>query len=203
MECMQLELEDVHNQIETFEHLGDIETITINLMPRYEAIIATQNFYISEDDADFSMSREFDIPQVEFWQMLTSPEILNALANNAVTWSALIRPKGRAGVGAVNHCAHGKGMLQTTIVDWRPFDYFTQHVVSGNQKWYEFSEIKPVADKNGSIFIWRWKADAGMPRWLSKLMGKIIVRKIISVFFKQIESYSPSATLQRAAQTGQ
>ncbi|HEX6270091.1 MAG TPA: DUF2652 domain-containing protein [Anaerolineales bacterium] len=190
MDCMMLNLEDVHTQIESYEHLGDIETITVNLMPRYEAIIATQEFYISTEDADFSISHEFDIPQPELWQMLTSPEILNALANNKVTWSAFIRPKGRAGVGAVNHCAHGKGTLQTTIVDWRPFDYFTSHVVNGHQKWYELNEVKPLTDKNGSVFIWRWKADMGIPRWISKLMGKLMVQKIVREFIKQIESYA-------------
>jgi hypothetical protein len=197
MECMMLNLEDTHEQVESYEHLGDIKTITVNLMPRYDAMIATQNFYIPEEDADFSLSHEFDISQAELWQMLTSPEILNAMANHTVTWSAFKRPKGRAGVGAVNHCAHGdgKGMLQTTIVDWRPFDYFAQHSVSGNLKWYELNEIKPLADKNGSSFIWRWKGDMGMPRWMMKLMGKFMVRKVINEFINQIEGYVSDQTL--------
>jgi len=189
MECMGLELEDVHKQIESYEHLGNIDTITLNLITRYDAIIATQRFYISEEDADFSASHEFDIPPAELWQMLTSPEILNALANNAVTWSALIRPRGRNGVGAVNHCAHGKGVLQTTIVDWRPFSYFTQHGVSGNQKWYDLREISPVAYSKRSIMIWRWKADSGAPRWVNRLVGKFVVRRLSDEFIKQIENY--------------
>jgi hypothetical protein len=203
MDCMELDLEDIHKQTETYEYLGDIETITVNLMPRYDAIIATQKFYISAEDADVSISHEFDIPQPALWQMLTSPEILNAMANNTVTWSALIRPKGRAGVGTVNHCAHanGKGTLQATIVDWRPFDYFTQYSISGNLKWYELSEIKPLADKYGSILIWRWKGDTGAPRWVNKLIGKLIVRKVVSAFIEQIESYTLGQTLQTTPQT--
>ena len=201
MQCMQLDLEDVHKQIETYEHLGDIDTVTINLIPRYDAIIAAQKFYISEEDADYSSSHEFDIPQAELWQILTSPEILNALAKNTVTWSALVRPKGRGGVGAVNHCAHGKGTLQTTIVDWRPFDYFTQHGVDGSQKWYDLYEIKPLAEKSGSVFICRWKADMGMPRWISKLVGKFRVRKLVNGFFQQIEGYTANPTSQNNLQT--
>ena len=204
MECMQLDLEDVHNQIETYEHLGDIDTCTVNLIPRYEAIIATQKFYISEEEADLSSSHEFDIPQAELWQMLTSPEILNALANYTVTWSAFTRPKGRTGVGAVNHCAHGKGTLQTTIVDWKPFDYYTQYTVSGKQKWHDFYEIKPLAGKNGSILICRWKTeDMGLPRWIIKLLGKFMVQKVHNVFFEQIESYSAAPALQNALLTNQ
>lgn len=197
MECMQITPEEVHRQVETYEHLGDIETITVNLIPRYDAILATQRFYISAEDADFSLTHEFDIPQAEFWQILTSPEILNALANHAVTWSPLIRPGGRTQVGAVNHCAHGKGVLQTTIVDWRPFDYFTQHVVSGNLKWYELNEIKPANDGTRSILIWRWRSNTGMPRWVNRLMGKLIVPRVIKVFIEQLEEYSSRQNLSK------
>lgn len=203
MECMKLDLDEVHRQIETYEHLGDIDTVTINLIPRYEAIIAAQKFYISEAEADLSVAHEFDIPQIELWQILTSPETLNALAKNAVTWSALKRPNGRNGVGAVNHCAHGKGALQTTILDWKPFDYFVQYGVDGNQKWYDLYEIKPLPDKKGSVFICRWKADMGMPRWLTRLMGKFMVRKLMNSFFEQIENYIADSKLQEGAKTGQ
>jgi hypothetical protein len=203
MDCMQLDLEDVHRQIETYEHLGDIDTITINLIPHYDAIVATRKFYISEEEADFSSSHEFDISQIELWQILTSPEILNVLANNAVTWKALTRPKGRTGVGAVNHCAHGKGALQTTIVDWKPFDYFTQHTVDGSRIWYDLYEIKPLPDRNSSIFICRWKADMGTPHWISRLIGKFMIRKFVNIFFEQIEAYATKPSLRQAPQISQ
>lgn len=189
MDCMNLTLEDIHEQVESYEHLGDIDTVTINLVPRYEAILAARSLYISAEEADVSISHEFNIPQVELWQMLTSPEILNAISGYAVTWSALKRPKGRAGAGAVNHCAHGKGALQTTIVDWKPFDYFTQHVESGNQRWYDLYEIEQLAERNGSLITYRWKADMGLPRWITRLMGKFMVPKMIDEFVRQIESY--------------
>lgn len=200
MECMQLDLEDAHKEIETYEHLGDVDTISVNLIPRYDVIVATQQFGISEADADLSMSHEFNIPQVELWQMLTSPEILNAIGNYTVTWSALTRPGGRSGVGAANHCAHAKGALQTTIVDWKPFDYYTQYGVDGNLKWYDYYEIKPIADGSGSILIRRWKADMGMPRWIAKLMGKFMVSKLTNELNEQIESYAANTTRQQATQ---
>lgn len=189
MECMHLELDDIHKQIEPYEHLGDIDTVTIDLTARYKAIIAAQRFYISEADADFSISHEFDVPQSELWQMVTSPETMNAIGNYQAIWSVLSRPNGRSGAGAVNHCAHGKGALQTTILDWKPFDYFVQHGVDGNTKWYDLYEIKPLSDGNRSSLTLRWKADMGMPRWIAKLMGKFMVRKISSDFIKMLDSY--------------
>jgi len=189
MDCMMLNLEDVHNQIETYEHLGDIQTITINLASRYDTIIASQSFYISEKDADASVKHEFNISQSELWQMVTSPESLNALARYTVTWSAAKRPNGRTGVGAVNHCAHGKGVSQSTIIDWHPFDYYAAQGVNGNLRWYEMTEIKPTPDKNKVVYIGRWKADMGLPRWINKLIGKFMVRKILNGFTSQIENH--------------
>jgi len=189
MDCMMLNLEDAHQQIETYEHLGDIQTITINLSSRYDAIIANQTFYISEEDADISVTHEFNISQPELWQLITSPEALNALSQNTVTWSAAKRPNGRTGVGAVNHCAHGKGVSQTTIVDWRPFDYYSAHGVDGKNKWYETTEIKPIPNKNKVAYLCRWKADMGLPRWVNKLIGKFLVRKVITTLIVQIENH--------------
>jgi len=196
---MKLELDEVHQQIETYEHLGDIYTATINLIIRYELIIATQQSYISEKDADFSISHEFNIPQTELWQMVTSPETMNAIGNYQVTWSAFTRPHGRSGVGAVNHCAHGKGELQTTIIDWKPFDYFVQQGMDGNSKWYDLYEIHPLPGGDRSILTLRWKSDMNLPRWVGKLMGKSMVRKISVDFIKMIESYIEKQNKQLSA----
>ena len=38
--------------------------------------------------------------------------------------------KGRAGEGAILHCGHGDFTIHGTMVDWKPFAYFTQEYVS-------------------------------------------------------------------------
>ena len=49
-------------------------------------------------------------------------------------WSAIARPNGRNGIGAKNHCAHGKGLTEKFVLDWRPFEYATcQSVISGSE----------------------------------------------------------------------
>jgi len=202
MDCMELNLEDVHNQIETYEHLGDIDTVTINLVDRYDALVAAKRFYISEKEADFSSIEEYDVSQAELWQMLTSPETMSAIGNYQSRWSAITRPKGRSGVGAVNHCAHGKGILQATIVDWQPFDYFTLHNISGNQKYFDQYEIKPLKN-NRSTVTWRWKSDMGMPRWVVKIMGKLLVSKLANEFTKMIRNYIANSNNQITIETNE
>ena len=35
---------------------------------------------------------------------------------------------GRRGIGTTNHCVHGKDAIVEEIVDWRPFEYWTQRM---------------------------------------------------------------------------
>lgn len=189
LESMKLKLEDVHNQVETYEHLGEIETISINLIPRYDAIVTSRNFYISSADSDFSISREFSLSQPDLWQLLTSPEIFTSIWQNNLTWIALNRPGGRSGVGAVNHCVHGKKSLAYyTIVDWQPFDYFSSHV-AGYFKSYEMYEINPATDKSRAVVTFRWQYDSGLPRWIGQLVGRFLAKRGISLFFNNLERY--------------
>jgi hypothetical protein len=42
-----------------------------------------------------------------------------------VTGVEVIATGNRRGVGATNHCMHGKSAVVEEILDWRPYDYFT------------------------------------------------------------------------------
>ncbi|HAV78580.1 MAG TPA: hypothetical protein DCX53_14625 [Anaerolineae bacterium] len=188
MDSLNLEIEDAHEQDESYEHLGNIKTITINLAPRYEMLAASRLHYLSDEDADAVVTHTFDLSDVELWQILTSTEILTQM-NSENTWSVNRLIGGRTSVGAVNHCLHGKGLMRLTIVDWHPFTYFTCHGVDGNLRWYQLNEIQPSPSNSGSILQWRWKADMGMPNWLNHLLAVLIVKKVGRDFCKMVEEY--------------
>ena len=63
----------------------------------------------------------------------------------------IFRPGGRTGAGTRNHCVHGKKVaMQETILDWRPFDYFTSE-----QTFYGFVQritfrLTPIRDGQGT-----------------------------------------------------
>jgi len=200
MECMKLELDNVHTQVEAYEHLGDINTVTINMISRYDEITSSQNFSISEKDADFSLIRNFNIPQAKLWQILTDPEIKNALSLEGTTWLAIERPRGRTSAGAVNHCAHGGGVQQATYLDWNPFENFTTYNIDGHKKWYEYYEIKPQSDKNKSTLIVRWKSDFDQ-RWLGKLLGFLFFKPIFHFYSKSFDPYYAKSAMVETGQT--
>jgi hypothetical protein len=187
MECLSLDIEDVHDETETYEHLGAIKTVSINLLPRYEALAASRQYYFSNNDADATVTHKYEISDVELWQILTSTEILTQMMAG-VKWQTINLPGGRTGIGAQNHCFHGKGVMRLTIVDWHPFTYFTGYCVDGKQKFYQMYEIEPLSD-GGSRLYFRWKADMGYPRWINKITGAIVARMSGAPFCKMVEEY--------------
>ena len=62
-------------------------------------------------------------PQVA-WEFVTAP-------GRRITWQIgvtgveMIATGNRRGVGATNHCMHGKDASIEELLDWRPYDYFT------------------------------------------------------------------------------
>ena len=70
-------------------------------------------------------SYNFELPQAKVWNLVTDPTKRN-IENAGNIWSVELRPNGRIGIGATNHCAHGDGEITNeTILDWYPFEYFT------------------------------------------------------------------------------
>lgn len=189
MECLNINIDDAYEHTETYEHLGDIQTRTIDLTTRYDALAAERRHYVSDQDADAIVSHKFNVSDVELWQIVTSVDILTAASQYSVKWVIANLSRGRTDIGASNHCMHGKGTMRMTIVDWHPFIYFTGYCVEGNERFYQMYEIQKSPDQNESILIVKWKSDREIPRWMAKLMGKMMIKKMYQSFCKQIEEY--------------
>ncbi|MFN8427361.1 MAG: hypothetical protein U0X87_14040 [Anaerolineales bacterium] len=77
-----------------------------------------------------------DFPTHRFRDMewMQDPIKRNLWNGGHVTWSLGDRPKGRAGAGMSNHCAHGKSKSTEVILDWRPFEYSTADSYENGKK---------------------------------------------------------------------
>jgi hypothetical protein len=121
---MGLWLDGAHRQTEAYEHLGEVDTFSIDLHRRYDEIINTRQIVVSADEADLAFSVDFDTPPPIAWEWFHDPAKRN-LWSPDVRWSVGQRPGGRTGRGAINHCAHGRGSSTQVVLDWRPFEYST------------------------------------------------------------------------------
>jgi hypothetical protein len=75
-----------------------------------------------------SMECDLPVPPAIAWAYVTDIEkkIRWQHGIDGMTMTGLDR--GRIGLGATQHCAHGKDSTVHDIVDWRPFDYVTWHI---------------------------------------------------------------------------
>ena len=110
---------------ETYEHLGEIDTFSLDLRERYQARVAARRVVLEPEAADIVAGGDLDASPAVVWDWLNDPQ-RRMQWMRGTTWTSLGRPGGRTGVGAQNHCAHGKNEVsRETIVDWKPFDYFS------------------------------------------------------------------------------
>ncbi len=133
LEHLNLNLDETHVEVESYEHLGEVKTFNMDLHKRYQEIVNARRIVIDEEDADVIFRVDFPTPPPMTWEWIQDPVKRNLWVEH-VHWSPGDRPKGRAGRGASNHCAHGKSLSTEVVLDWRPFEYSTADSFENGKK---------------------------------------------------------------------
>jgi uncharacterized protein YndB with AHSA1/START domain len=187
---LDLKLEGVHEQMESYEHLGEIKTINIDMHRRYAELKEARRVFIDEADADLKFTVDFPTPPPITWEWLQDPKRRN-LWSGEVHWYSGDRPKGRAGSGASNHCAHGKMVSTEVTVDWRPFEYSTvDSYENGKKRFSETFRLEPLLD-GGTRVTNFLQVHLPLPRPLRR----IVARAILINKFKYDEAVRKAAQL--------
>jgi hypothetical protein len=134
LECMALQLEDLFEGTESYEHLGQVRTFAMDLHARYDAFIKNRVVLVGESEALLSFSEDINAPPPVVWSWMHEPEKrkLYSMNPHGLKFIPVLRPGGRTGAGATTHCVHGKDVAMREIVlDWKPFDYYTVEQNSG------------------------------------------------------------------------
>jgi hypothetical protein len=172
---MKLDFDDAHVQVESYEHLAEVKTHTIDLQKRYREIVEARRVMLAETDGDIVLTLEFNVPPPIAWEWMQDPAKRNLWVNNVV-WSSGDRPKGRTGSGASNHCAHGKGVTSEVVLDWRPFEYSTtESFENGKKLMMETIRFAPLP--NGGTRLYDiMKLEMTLPRFLRRIAARIIAK---------------------------
>jgi hypothetical protein len=170
---LDLKLEGTHEQMESYEHLGKVKTINIDLHRRYNELKEARRVVIAEQDADLQFSVDFPTPPPVTWEWLQDPQRRN-LWSGDVHWYSGDRPRGRAGSGASNHCAHGKTVSTEVTLDWRPFDYSTvESYENGKKMFSETFRLEPLPD-GGTQVTSLSRVHFPLPRFIRRLVARAI-----------------------------
>ncbi len=172
---LNLNLANAHVQMEEYEHLGQIKTYNIDLHQRYKEITEQRRVMLEEQDADFILRADFPTPPAVTWEWIQDPDKRNTWNGGHVTWSLGERPNGRAGVGASNHCAHGKSISIEVVVDWRPFEYSTcDSYENGKKVFTETVRFEPLPNGGTRVHDLLY-AHMPLPRFIKSAMMKFVM----------------------------
>ena len=167
---MNLKLENLYEQTESYEHLGEVKTYCLDLRARYQEMIGARRVFITPDKADYVITRTIPASPVTVWEWMND-------IHKRVQWEGvneirpLLRPAGRTAAGAQNHCAHGKNAFVETILDWHPFEYYTTDssmvIMSGH--------LEDRGEETRMNYCIKLKT--ALPRWLTRPLANFIFKQ--------------------------
>jgi hypothetical protein len=166
---MDVKLENLHEQIEGYEHLGDVKTYSLDLHARHKELIDARRVVITPEESDRIITRTLSASPIVVWGWMNDVQ-------KRLKWESyndirpLLRPGGRTGAGARNHCAHGKNLVLEKILDWRPFEYYTTEYPMATQSQY----LEPLS--NGTRLNIYFKLKVSLPRWLTRLQTQFMFK---------------------------
>jgi hypothetical protein len=130
---------------ETFADVGEVQLYVQNMHDVWERrghevrIIAEQNNPMGR------LEFNFPYPPEVMWQYITAPEFRSVI-NGSESQEFKDLSAGRAGVGSLYVCAHGKNQVLQPILDWEPFEgYTTSDLIMGAQVLHTL-QVVPAGD---------------------------------------------------------
>jgi uncharacterized protein YndB with AHSA1/START domain len=110
---------------EAYEHLGEITVWVRDLHAAWAEEQGRTRVYVEAADAIFTDDAYLPAPPALTWEYQTSPARRPQWQHGVIRIDEATAG-GRRGVGTTNHCVHGKDAIVEEIVDWRPYEYWTQ-----------------------------------------------------------------------------
>jgi class 3 adenylate cyclase len=171
IEKLNLDLTNTFALTEKYEHLGELQTFSLNLHARYDGLVAERRFSLKEKEADLVLRVNFPTPPPASWEWLEDPNKRN-LWGGDVHWSAGARMMGRTSTGSKNHCAHGKGTSTEVILDWRPFEYSTKELYQNGKKVFTETVRYEVVPDGTTRVADLLQVNISGPRFIRKILAR-------------------------------
>lgn len=197
LDMMGVRPEKMFNAVETYEHLGDVRTYSMNLHERFSELTSSRQLVIHDDEADLLYNGVLPVPTLIFWEWLTNPLKRNQWGSPDAHWSSGIRPGGRTAAGATNHCAHGKSAFDEKILDWKPFEYLTTEMTTGPFTIRFTYDLQAV--ENGTKARMAIRAKTALPRFVGRPLFKFMMIKVFK-FNESVQRLIALSTAESEAQ---
>jgi len=125
--ALSIPTDGMHWQIEAYAEFPGVTTFSYDLRQRWIELRRHQAVRLGDAETDLELTVDLDAPPAIVWDWFNDPK-------RRAQWIGLafdrVSPTAeRTGVGTVAHCTHGQKTESVhTILDWQPFDYFTEEI---------------------------------------------------------------------------
>ena len=109
----------------TYESFGDISGGVEDLKHVLAAMRESRAAYVTVEEADFGFTSEVHAAPAVLWDAWMDPQKRLRWETDLTGLDHQANERGRTGIGATTHCAHGSALSLHRYVDWRPFRYWT------------------------------------------------------------------------------
>ena len=132
----------MHAHSERYDGVGEVAGFAVDLEERWESERERRRVYVGREEAAFEVEVSLPGSSALVWEYLTAPD-------KRMLWQAdhvaEVPPGGRRGAGTTSFCVDGRASIYEEILDWRPFDYFTERrTVRGSVGVVLTTELEPI-----------------------------------------------------------
>lgn len=116
---------------EDIEHIGPVDTYVYPLAPVWERRRHNAPRFVERSTALLvdEMLIDLGVPPCRAWELCTEPKYRSRWISGVKNITVDKLDHGRTGVGSVQYCDHGGGMVvPVTVSDWHPFDYISYEI---------------------------------------------------------------------------
>ncbi len=144
----------------SYEHIGELATWVHDLERRWQEEESRQRVYVLAASSAIGVSVPTSAPPQVAWEFLTVPGRRAGWQAGVTDVLLVDSPGNRRSVGATIHCMHGTEAVIEEILDWRPYDYWTNrstiNTPAGPMKMLSTVELEPTA--SGTTIHFRYAA---------------------------------------------
>jgi len=137
--------DDLLPYVESYEHLGEVRMWVHDLRAAWDREQARRRTVVEAEHAWVAFESDLPFPPALVWDYLTVPD-LEAQVLGFDLAERIDVLGGRLREQAQVHCAHGSLDIFSTILDWKPFDYYTVDQNAGRLSYMQTRRLTPTAN---------------------------------------------------------